>query len=166
MHAETICDRQNALNTLPAAKPRPRDGQSKKAQLGGPASVTSTIYSGSCHCGAIRFRFKSEAITVGFRCNCSICIRKGIVMSSKYISPADFEQMQGEESLAVYQFGDKDVRHCFCRTCGICPFNVVASVPSSYQGPAKPGDLRVNLGCIDGLDPLALEISIIDGRSF
>ena len=100
-------------------------------------------YSGSCHCGAIRFRFKSEPITSGFRCNCSICIRKGIVLS-KYIAPADFEPLSAEESLAVYQFGDKDVRHCFCKTCGIAPFTVVASVPPDYQGSTRPGDRRVN----------------------
>ena len=29
---------------------------------------------------------------------------------------------------------------------------------------AKDG-YRVNLGCVEGLDPLALEICIIDGRS-
>lgn len=122
-------------------------------------------YSGRCHCGAIRFRFKSEAITAGCRCNCSICIRKGSVMSSKYISPADFELIEGEESLAVYQFGDKDLHHCFCKTCGIGPFSVLASVPPMYGGPAKPGDRRVNLGCVDELDPFGLEITILDGRS-
>jgi hypothetical protein len=122
-------------------------------------------YSASCHCGAVRFRFESDEITSGCRCNCSICIRKGTVMSSEYIPPDAFE-LAGEESLAVYQFGDKDVYHYFCKTCGICPFNGVASLPPTYRGRARVGDRRVNLGCIDGLDPLALEIQLIDGRSF
>jgi hypothetical protein len=112
----------------------------------------------------VRFRFTSDEITAGCRCNCSICIRKGIVMSA-YIPPDAFE-LEGNESLAVYQFGDKDVYHYFCKNCGICPFNGVASLPANYQGRAKIGDRRVNLGCIDGVDPLALEIEIIDGRSF
>jgi hypothetical protein len=123
-------------------------------------------YTGSCHCGAVRFRFRTEEITTGCRCNCSICIRKGPVMSSKYISRDDFEEVHGEESLTLYQFGDKDVSHYFCKTCGIAPFNVVAGVPATYEGAAKPGDRRVNLGCVDGLDPLGLEIELIDGRSF
>src|SRR5262245_15096184 len=121
-------------------------------------------YSGSCHCGAVRFRFKSAEITSGCRCNCSICIRKGIVMS-EYI-PADAFDLEGKEFLATYQFGDKDVYHYFCKTCGISPFNGVASLPATYEGRAKVGDRRVNLGCIDGLDPLALKVAIIDGRSF
>ncbi|MGZ6143474.1 MAG: GFA family protein [Myxococcales bacterium] len=123
-------------------------------------------YNGSCHCGAVRFRFRSEEITSGCRCNCSICIRKGVVMSSRYFTPDEFELLDGNEALTVYQFGDKDVNHCFCKTCGISPFNVVAGVPATYEGPAKPGDRRVNLGCIDGLDPLGLEIKLINGRSF
>src|SRR5690348_6570158 len=122
-------------------------------------------YSGSCHCGAVRFRFRSAPITTGIRCNCSICIRKGIVMSSDYIPPDTFE-LEGEGSLAVYQFGDKDVYHYFCKTCGICPFSGVASLPDGYEGRAKVGDRRVNLGCIEGLSCLELEITVIDGRSF
>lgn len=104
-------------------------------------------------------------MTSGRRCNCSICIRKGIVMSSEYIAPDAFE-VEGEESLALYQFGDKAVYHYFCRSCGISPFNCVASLPDGYEGRAKIGDRRVNLGCIDGLNALELEITVIDGRSF
>jgi hypothetical protein len=122
-------------------------------------------YSGSCHCGAVRFKFKSAEITAGIRCNCSICIKRGIVMSSEYIAGHDFE-LEGEESLAIYQFGDKAVYHNFCKTCGICPVNCVASLPAGYKGRAKIGDRRVNLGCVDGLDPFALDVKLIDGRSF
>lgn len=86
-------------------------------------------------------------------------------MSSEYIS-ADAFEVQGEESLAVYQFGDKAMYHYFCKTCGICPFSVVANLPDGYPGRAKIGDRRVNLGCIDGLNALELEITVIDGRSF
>ena len=123
-------------------------------------------YSGSCHCGAVRFRFKSEAITTGCRCNCSICIRRGIVMSSSYITPDDFDLLQGNDALSIYQFGDRALNHYFCKACGIHPFNEVTRVPPTYEGPARPGYRRVNLGCIDGLDPFALQIDIIDGRSF
>jgi len=122
------------------------------------------IYNASCHCGSVRFKFTCEEISSGRRCNCSICIRKGFVMSSKYFRPEDVE-VEGSDNLAVYQFGDKDVNHCFCRTCGIAPFSTVASVPPAYDGPAKPGDYRVNLGCVHDLDVLALKIDVIDGRS-
>ncbi len=93
-----------------------------------------------------------------------MCIRKGIVMSSSYFRPSDVE-VEGSENLTQYQFGDKDVGHFFCRTCGIAPFHKVASVPADYAGPARPGDYRVNLGSVDELDVLSLDIDVIDGRS-
>ena len=127
--------------------------------------METRTYAASCHCGAVHFRFRSEAITTGIRCNCSICIRKGAVMSSRYYPPSSFETIEADR-LGVYRFGDHDVDHCFCPTCGISPFNLVAKVPPSYEGPARPGDRRVNLGCVHDLDVLALEIAVVDGRSF
>ena len=122
-------------------------------------------YHASCHCGSVRFEFTSEEITSGIRCNCSICIRKGIVMSPRYYRPEEL-RLEGESSLNLYQFGDKDVNHYFCRTCGISPFNQVAKIPPDYTGAAKPGYRRINLGCVQELDVFALDIEVIDGRSF
>ena len=121
-------------------------------------------YKGSCHCDSVRFRFTCDEITSGRRCNCSICIRKGAVMSSNYFRPSVVD-VEGKERLALYQFGDKDVNHFFCRTCGISPFSTVASVPPDYQGPAKPGDYRINLGCVHDLDVLSLDIQVINGKA-
>jgi hypothetical protein len=114
-------------------------------------------YSARCHCGSVHFRFKSEEIVAGKRCNCSICIRKGALMSMKYYPPEAFEELCGLDALTLYQFGDHDVYHWFCRTCGIYPF---------HDGPAKPGHYRVNLGCVEGLDVLSLAVELVDGRSF
>lgn len=116
-----------------------------------------TTYTGGCHCGAVRFRFHVDApITAGIRCNCSICRRKGAVMSVPYIAPEAFEELVGKDTLAVYQWGDRDVVNYFCRTCGVYPFHEVVG---------RPG-LRINLGCVEELDPYALAIELIDGRSF
>jgi hypothetical protein len=123
-------------------------------------------YAARCHCGAVRFRFRSEEITEGRRCNCSICARKGIVMSARYYRPHELESIEGLDSLRSYRFGDHDVEHCFCATCGVYPFNLVAAVYASYDGPARPGDRRINLGCVEGVDVLALAIEMIDGRSY
>ncbi|MBK8011502.1 MAG: GFA family protein [Deltaproteobacteria bacterium] len=111
-------------------------------------------YDGSCHCGAVRFSLKTETITTGVRCNCSICVRKGAVMSSKYFEPHEVEEISGTENLSAYRCSDKVMDHVFCKTCGIYPFH-------EWQG-----TYRVNLGCIDGLDVFDLEIELIDGKSF
>ena len=117
---------------------------------------TVQTYRGSCHCGAVRFSFRSEEITTGARCNCSLCIRRGAVVSSRYYLAEDFEELVGKETLTVYLWGDLMMNHYFCPRCGVFPFSDVIAT----------GKLRINLGCIEGLDPLALDISLLDGRSF
>ena len=111
-------------------------------------------YAGKCHCGAVRFELQAEPITTGKRCNCSICIRKGAVMSAGYFPAADFKLLSGADVMSDYRWGDRDVNHLFCKNCGIYPFH----------GDDSFG-YRVNLGCIDDIDPLALEITMIDGRA-
>lgn len=87
-------------------------------------------------------------------------------MSSVYFPPEDVQDIEGRAFLNRYQFGDKHVEHYFCNECGICPFNVIAGVPETYTGPAEPGYYRINLGCVHGLDVFALDVDVIDGRSF
>ncbi len=111
-------------------------------------------YEGRCHCGRVRFSFQSDEITTGKRCNCSICVRKGAVMSSGYFPAGDFELLSGKDEMSDYRWGDHDVNHLFCKQCGIYP----------YHGDDKQG-YRVNLGCVDAIDPFALEITVIDGRA-
>ena len=75
-------------------------------------------------------------------------------MSAKYIPDADFTPHTNMDDLSDYRWNDRMVNHLFCKTCGIYP----------YHGDAEYG-YRVNLGCVEQLDPLSLEIKIIDGRS-
>jgi hypothetical protein len=111
-------------------------------------------YKGRCHCGRIRFSLRADAITVGRRCNCSMCIRKGAVMSSSYFPAEHFTPHANPDDLSDYRWNDRVVNHLFCKTCGIYP----------YHGDSEYG-YRVNLGCIEGVDPLKLEITLIDGQS-
>ena len=113
------------------------------------------FYQGSCHCGAIRFAYEGEAIAGGLRCNCSLCARKGALMSREAI-PADRLKIDAEDrALGLYQFGPKTAKHYFCKRCGIYPFHETARLP---------GHFRVNLGCIDGIDALSLEADVFDGK--
>jgi hypothetical protein len=116
-------------------------------------------YEGRCHCGKVRFRFRDEAIREGRRCNCSICVRKGAVMSARYYAPDEIEVEVdgGLGSLGLYRFGDRSVNHWFCPVCGIYPF---------HDPVDRPGHYRVNLGCVEGIDALSLAVGLIDGRSW
>ena len=114
-------------------------------------------YTGSCHCGCVRFEFDSEPITQGCRCNCSICRRKNAVMSNDYFHPKNFQLLSGKDKLTKYQFGDRDVNHYFCKQCGIYPF---------HDGTATPGHYKVNLGCVDDINTQELDIRQIEGANF
>jgi hypothetical protein len=113
-------------------------------------------YEGSCHCGAVRFSYDGEEITSGLRCTCSICSRKGAMMSPEAI-PVDALKVEAEpDDLGLYQFDTKIAKHYFCRRCGIYTHNEMAR---------KPGYCRVNLGCIEGLDTGDFEVAVFDGKN-
>lgn len=116
----------------------------------------SHTYSGHCHCGAIKFSYPAEEeITQGVRCNCSMCARKGAVMSSELI-PFDKIQIEAKDgALGLYQFGAKTAKHYFCKECGIYTFHETAR---------KAEHCRVNLACIDEIDVFALPVEVFDGK--
>ena len=113
-------------------------------------------YEGSCHCRAVRFSFRAPEIQKAMRCDCSICVRKGIMMTAKTVPPEDMTVLADEGALSLYQFGTFSARHRFCVTCGVHVF---------VETRLNPGHFRVNLGCIEGLDPLRLPEEIYDGKS-
>lgn len=112
-------------------------------------------YQGSCHCGAIQFAFDGEEITGGLRCNCSLCSRKGAMMTPYVVAPEQMKIDAEPGMLGLYQFGEKTAKHYFCKRCGIYPFHETARFP---------GHFRFNLGCIEGIDPFVLEADVFNGR--
>ena len=115
----------------------------------------SIHYHGSCHCGDVKFSFDSDEITRGLRCNCSFCSRRGAMMTPQVIPIEQITIEAKAGALGLYQFGAKTAKHYFCKRCGIYTFHETARAP---------GHMRVNLGCVEGLDPFALEADVFDGR--
>ncbi|MBJ7411339.1 MAG: GFA family protein [Phenylobacterium sp.] len=111
------------------------------------------VWSGSCHCGAVRFRVEAviEELT---RCDCSLCRRKGALMAKVPESGLTVEA--GEENLTLYQWNTGVARHWFCRTCGIYPFHRKRSAPDSYG---------VNVGCLEDFDVTAYPYRLADGQT-
>ena len=77
-------------------------------------------------------------------------------MSRQYYPVDSFKLMSGEEFLTIYRFEPEAVNHYFCKRCGIYPF---------HDGVENPGVFRVNLGCIDDIDPWSLPIRVFDGKT-
>ena len=113
-------------------------------------------YEGSCHCGAIKFSYDGEEITRGLRCTCSICRRKGAMMSPEAIPQENLKIEAAPEDLGLYEFGNKVAKHYFCKRCGIYTHNVMFRFPDKC---------RVNLGCIDDLDTSGFEVDVFDGKN-
>jgi hypothetical protein len=113
-------------------------------------------YKGSCHCGGIRFTFTGPEIARGLRCNCSICRRKGAVMTEFTVAPDEIIIEAKDGCLTTYQFGNRVAKHQFCNICGIYTFHQTARKPDHY---------RINIGCIDDVDSLSLPFDIFDGAS-
>jgi hypothetical protein len=116
--------------------------------------MNTGLLKGSCHCGRVTFEVRTP-VEPAMRCNCSLCRRKGALMSPPFAA-SELKILSGEDSLTLYQFNTRVAKHYFCKHCGIYPFHQTRSNPLLW---------RVNLGCIEGVDPYALEASIGDGAS-
>ena len=55
-----------------------------------------------CHCGQIEAQINISDLTKALRCNCSICKRKGAIMSM--VKNEDFKILKGEDKISLYQF--------------------------------------------------------------
>jgi hypothetical protein len=116
-----------------------------------------TTYTGSCHCGAVRFEADLDLTQPTFRCNCSICRRTRFWAA--VATPERFRLLQGQGELTKYLFHSRKNEHWFCRHCGVRAFGVGTDTP---VGPM----IGVNVGCLEGVpeDVLAaIPITYVDG---
>ena len=107
-----------------------------------------------CHCGAIEAEINiAKKLERTIRCNCSLCKRKGSVMS--LVKNENFKIIKGAEKLSIYQFHTKVAKHYFCSICGIYTHH------NPRSNPAMTG---FNLGCVDEVDTFSLtDILVNDG---
>ena len=109
----------------------------------------------TCHCGEIEAAINIDKLEKILRCNCSICKRKGTVMS--LVKNNDFEIVKGKDKLKMYQFHSKIAKHFFCSNCGIY---------THHNPRINPALTGFNVGCIDDINTFELDnISIADGQN-
>ena len=109
-----------------------------------------------CHCGAIEAEIDvKENLEKLLRFNCSLCKRKGAIMSM--VKNETFKITKGADKLKLYQFHTKVAKHYFCSICGIYTHH------NPRSNPAMTG---FNLGCLDEIDTFSLEdIFLNDGNN-
>ena len=114
-------------------------------------------YSGSCHCGAVRFTVEGDLPAKAMSCNCSHCRRKGFLLT--FVPRERFRLDAGADHLTEYRFNRHRIAHQFCDICGCQAFG-------QGEGPGGTAMAAINLRCVPAADPDALEIEKIDGASF
>jgi hypothetical protein len=113
------------------------------------------LYTGSCHCGKVRFEVEGD-ITGVTACNCSICSRKGWLLW--FVPRGNLRLLTPIQDLADYTFGPATIHHRFCPTCGIHPFGEGAMPDGTPMA-------AINVRCLEGIDPDSFPVDHFDGRA-
>ena len=110
-----------------------------------------------CHCGEVELEIKESegALNKFLRCNCTLCKKKGYIMTFAPIT--DVKITTGEDKLKLYQYHTKVAEHYFCPDCGIYTHHKMRSRPDMFG---------LNVGCIDDIDQFKLEnVGLNDGQN-
>lgn len=113
-------------------------------------------YTGGCHCGAVRYAVTAD-LAGAITCNCSNCQMRGLILT--FVPAESFSLTKGEEALTEYRFNKKMIAHQLCTVCGIEAF---ANAQNAEGAPMY----AINIRTLDGVDPLSLETTPVDGKSF
>ena len=109
----------------------------------------------SCHCEGVEIEVNVPSqFKKLMRCNCSLCKRKGAIMTP--VARDDLKVIKGQDILKLYQYHTKVAEHYFCSKCGIY----------THTNPRSNHDkvYMINVACIEGVMPFELEnIKINDG---
>ncbi len=108
-------------------------------------------YSGSCHCGDVRFEVDADLDHVR-DCDCSICKKRGALIH--WVSPEAFRLLTPLENLTLYTFHTHTARDYFCPRCGILPFRRPRTAPEVWA---------VNVRCLEGVDLNTVSVKQVYG---
>jgi hypothetical protein len=110
---------------------------------------------GSCHCGAVRWRFEGtpESATT---CNCTVCRRYGVLWAYDY----EDERIRVSGPTRVYAWGSRTLGFHFCADCGCVAY-------WRALAPGKDGRRRiaVNLRLAEPEAVAAIVVDHFDGLS-
>jgi len=121
-----------------------------------------TRYTGSCHCGRIRFQVEAEIDHVR-SCDCSICRKRGAL--NFRVDRSALTLLSDWEDLTLYQWGSQTAGDYFCPTCGILPFRRPGDpTRAELAMGVEPFDgWAINVRCLDGVDLDSLPVVRIAG---
>ena len=103
-------------------------------------------YTGTCHCGAVRFSADLDISAGTGKCNCTFCTKARLWIVNA--TPDAFRLASGSDDLVDY-IGKKNsvAHHFFCRHCGIRAFDFI-DMPNMSGTPYY----NINIACLDDVD--------------
>lgn len=121
--------------------------------------MTLKTYSGSCHCGNVRFEADIDLAVGTGKCNCSICTKAR--NWGAMIKPDAFRLLSDADATTDYQFNTKSTHWPFCKACGVRAYGM-GDIPD-----AGGKFVVVNVTCLDDVTEQELAeapVSYSDGR--
>jgi hypothetical protein len=116
-------------------------------------------YSGSCHCGAVRYEADIDLSNGTSKCNCTFCLKARLW--GAIVIPEMFRLLSGDDQLSDYYKPGGAVHHVFCRHCGVRSFE------RGHLDELGGDYVTINVACLD-IEPAELASSPLihmDGRN-
>jgi hypothetical protein len=122
-------------------------------------------YTGSCHCGAVRFEAGFDLASGTNKCNCSICSKSRTWFS--IVPGTDFRLLQGAQTLSEYQWTPPGkpgpfLHFFFCKTCGVRTH--ARGEHESFGGVFNAVSVMA-LDNVDADELAAAPVNYVDGRN-
>jgi len=108
-------------------------------------------YTGSCHCGRVRFEVDADLDHLR-ACDCTVCRKRGAL--SHRVEESCFRLLTPLDELSVYQWHTRTAKDYFCPSCGVLPFRRPRTAPHLWG---------INVRCLDGVDLAAIPVQHVHG---
>lgn len=79
-------------------------------------------YSGSCHCGAVKFEADIDLEKGSGKCNCNYCTKTRAW--KVIVKPDAFRLVAGEDAVTGYSGKNPTAVRYFCKTCGVYTYEL------------------------------------------